>query len=181
MIDDPDPLRVFFEQYQHRVLSYLRRMLPTAEAAEDVAQEVFRVLCVKWLQEGGEMHEPANFLFQLAHHRMCNWWRGQDRCPEQVTDFLYPSQATAEALVRHSSEFADRATRTVDLARALEQLPVRQRQVVVLRFYAGLTLNEAAAVMCMSPSGAKKATAAGIEALQKSPLLTGYTRTEVRE
>lgn len=181
MTTSPDLLQVFFEKHKHQVRQYLCRLLPTVEAAEDVAQEVFRVLFAKWLDEDGQMHEPENFLFRLAHHRMCNWWRDHARTREELTDFMYPSRETAEAILDAGIEFADRVVSKVDLDQALQSLPLRQRQAVILRRYAGLSLEETAAVMCMSPSGVKKADAAGRKALRESPLLRDYTQMEVPE
>jgi DNA-directed RNA polymerase specialized sigma subunit len=111
-----DPLRVFVETHQDRVIRYLSRILPSTEAAE--------------------------------------------------------------AILAADTEFTDRLVCDVDLTRALGDLPIRQRQALTLRFLGELTVGEAAAIMGVSPSGVKKATAAGVKALRQSPHLLEYTRLE---
>jgi DNA-directed RNA polymerase specialized sigma24 family protein len=102
------------------------------------------VLFAKWLEEDGQMQEPENFLFRLAHHRMCNWWRHHTRTREELTDFVNPGRETAEAILEAGTEFTDRVVSKVDLAHALRCLPFRQHEVLALRFHDELTVGEAA-------------------------------------
>jgi RNA polymerase sigma factor (sigma-70 family) len=48
---------------------------------------------------------------------------------------------------------------------ALHGLPERQREAIVLRYYAGLSEDEVAAAMCISRGAVKSHTARGMSAL----------------
>lgn len=68
----------------------------------------------------------------------------------------------------------------LDLRTALAALPPGQRAAVVLRFYCGLSVEEAARCLGCSPGNVKSQTARGIAALRRSREFDGsiLTRTE---
>lgn len=74
---------------------------------------------------------------------------------------------------------ADRAGRQIDvdavldLRAALAALPPGQRAVVVLRFYCGLSVEEAAQCLGCSTGNVRSQTARGIAALRRSPEFKG--------
>ncbi len=65
----------FYRQHAGRIRQFVRRLTGDAEAAEDVAQEVFLRL---WQRPNG--FDPArgplvNYLFGMARKRAAEWWR----------------------------------------------------------------------------------------------------------
>ncbi|MEW2620293.1 SigE family RNA polymerase sigma factor [Streptomyces sp. NPDC048106] len=78
--------------------------------------------------------------------------------------------------VREEADRDDVITRAVDrdlLLRALAQLPARQRQAVVLRYWEDLTETQTAQAMGCSVGTVKSNTAKGIAKLRVAPALAG--------
>lgn len=175
---EDDPKRRFFEANDRQVRRYLSRRLPDEQAVADVAQETWRALFAKWLREE-HFEDPERYLFKIAHHRLCNWRRQRGRRPEDPTDLTDPDTEAARAILRNETEFDDAVVSQLDLAKALLQLPARQREALHLRFHDELAVRQVAVVMGISESGAGKAIAAGLKSLRRSPLLASYPRPEV--
>ena len=97
-------------------------------AAEELAQEAFAQMCAGW----GRAANPEAYLRTALVNR-CRNWRRRDR----VRQAKLPLVATAEAVDFRADELAD----------AVASLPFRQRAVVVLRYYGGLSEAEIAAAL----------------------------------
>ncbi len=152
--------------YQAHALALIRLaylMLGDRASAEDVVQEAFCGLYRQWprLADAGRA---------LPYLRACvlNGSRSQlrrraRRHPEPAAQ---PPLISAEAAVITSEERRE-------VLRALRQLPARQREAVVLRFYLDLSPEEAAATMGIGPSSVRSATHRALTALgrllQESP------------
>jgi RNA polymerase sigma-70 factor (sigma-E family) len=97
------------------------RLLGDREDAADVAQEACARACVRWrrLARGGD---PAPWVVRVSGNLAIDRWR---RRRTVASHPMPPATATTTP---------DR----VDLHRALERLSARQREVVVLRYFADL-------------------------------------------
>jgi RNA polymerase sigma-70 factor (sigma-E family) len=123
--------------------------------AEDVLQTALAKLYVAWprvRRRGTEEAYVRRIIVTTSIDESRRPWR-RERSVDLVPDQGY--------------EHADRAEWS-DLMTALAALPPRQRQVVVLRHWLGLSVDETAADLGISPGTVKSQTAHGLEHLRRA-------------
>jgi RNA polymerase sigma factor (sigma-70 family) len=141
----------FYREHLARVLRGCTLVLLDQSAAEDIAAEAFARLWSKWGQIQSDDH-AGGFVFKTAM-RLC---ARKARRRELIGGVL---ERTAPDEIARS---LDRQ----EIFRALGQLPVRQRQAVVLRDWAGIETSEVAKLLGMRDSTVRVHLARGREALR---------------
>ena len=143
-----------------------------AHRADDVVQQTLTHLYVKWGRARG-----ADDLGAYVHRMLVNAFRQErrsrwfgvqlfDRAPEPVPRGAPPGPG-------------DGVADAVSVRAALAAVPPGQRLVLVLRFYADLSVEQTAEVLHCSTGNVKSQTARGLAALRRElPLgeTTGVTR-----
>lgn len=149
-IGDPDAFAGLFEHFHGPVFRYLLARLGNRSEAEDMASEVFVEAARRMQDFDGGGAAFAGWLFTIARHDLMDRGRSQRRrVVEPVPDppDLETSPDPADAVLDRLD--ADR------VRHALEELTEDQREVILLKFAAGLS-NEEAAEATGKPIGAVK-------------------------
>jgi RNA polymerase sigma-70 factor (sigma-E family) len=137
--------------YQAHGLGLIRfayLMLGERQAAEDVVQEAFAGLYRRW----EKLSDPGKAL-PYVRSSVLNGCRSQLRRHRRAPAGLAAAGLADAALPVVSAESAVlSAEQRRSVLRALRQLPPRQREVLVLRFYLDLSEPEIAAAMGIGPS-----------------------------
>jgi RNA polymerase sigma-70 factor (sigma-E family) len=141
--------------YQAHALGLIRfayLLLGERQAAEDVVQEAFTGLYRRW----EKLSDPRKAL-PYVRSSVLNGCRSQlrrlSRAPAVVTAELADAGLADGTLPVVSAESAVlSAEQRRSVLQALRQLPPRQREVLVLRFYLDLSEPEIAAAMSIGPS-----------------------------
>ena len=81
---DVEAFGKFVDAYQNRVFGFVRRMVPNAEEAADVTQEVFIKAFQNFARFDGRS-SVRTWLFRIAYHLCVDRARKQDRTPDHVT------------------------------------------------------------------------------------------------
>jgi len=130
--------------------------------AEDLLQTALAATWPRWA-DLRHPDAPALYVRKVMLHRYLHdrrrRWKGEiptDQLP--VTGGPDPHAGTD---LRH------------DLARALAQLPPRQRAAITLRYFADLSEAQCAQLMGCSTGAVKSSAAKGLRRLRTSPLLAG--------
>ena len=117
--------------------------------AEDVVQDAFASLYRRWpwLREKGA---AIGYVHSSVVNGARSGLRQRRRLPttQLVDTAMSPAPAADNAALRHDTQRA--------LAEELAALPIRQRQVVVLRYYLDQTEAEIAATLSISKGAVKK-------------------------
>jgi RNA polymerase sigma-70 factor (sigma-E family) len=152
------PDREVAELYERHALGLIRfafLMLGDRQSAEDVVQEAFLALYKRWDRLRDTARAPGYLRVtvlngcRMAHRRRVRWLG-------QLTED--PQQESAEATALAGEEQRE-------LLAAIRQLPPRQREALVLRYYLELTENETAQSMGISRGTVKSATSRALAAL----------------
>jgi RNA polymerase sigma-70 factor (sigma-E family) len=127
------------------------RLLGDRHEAEDIAQEACIRACMRWrkLRDGGyEQPWVVHVSVNLARDR----WRRLQRTRDHGPDTRSATTASVEE--------------RMDLHRALDGLPERQREVVLLRYVADLSEQEVARRLKCAPGTVKTHAARGLASLR---------------
>ncbi len=164
---DPELLDQLIELYQHRLLRYLLFLTGKREVAEDLFQETW----IRVLMRGGQYNGKARFdtwLFTIARNLVIDLSRkrtmasldemsetnGDDRPFEIAMDAPSPLE-----------QFEAREDRA-EVGEVLLKLDSTYREVLVLRFYEELSLEEIAGVTRAPLSTVKSRLYRGLAALK---------------
>jgi RNA polymerase sigma-70 factor (ECF subfamily) len=151
-------LATFCRQEQARLVGALALYVGDQAVAEELAQEALIRLCQHWPRVSGSP-APRAWLHGVAMNLARSWWRRW--------------YAERRALARHGGvvDRADRdtadATDAVAVRRAVAGLPPRQRQALVLRHYADLTVRDVASQMGCAEGTVKALTSQAIDSLRQ--------------
>jgi RNA polymerase sigma-70 factor (sigma-E family) len=158
------------EEFQSFVVGRWPRLMRTAflltgeqHAAEDLVQTTLEQVYVAW-RRVGSADEPEAYVRRVminAHAR---------RHRRKLKEFLAPKDDSG--LNREVPDSGDPIARADDrgaLITALTQLPPRQRQAVVLRYWEDLSESQAAEAMGCSVGAVKSNAAKGIAKLRVIP------------
>jgi RNA polymerase sigma-70 factor (sigma-E family) len=151
------------EDFTAYVVAHRRKLVRTAyllcgswDRAEDVTQIALAKLYVAWPRV--QRHEgPGAYVRTIIAHTAIDEWRRPWRRE------LFTGDALSDVPSPVPLEVSDR----ILLQAALAQLPARQRQVVVLRHYWGLSVAEVAHDLGISTGSVKSHCSRAIERLSQ--------------
>jgi RNA polymerase sigma factor (sigma-70 family) len=129
------------------VYAYVASLLRDAPAAEEVTAAAFERAYRKRHRFDPERGEPRAWLFGIARNAALDELRRRGRQAE-----LTAEPADVESV--HFHEGAERSERRLAVATALERLQPRERELIALKFFAGLENREIARVLDISESNA---------------------------
>ena len=139
-----DQIEVWVEAYGREIHAYLWRTLGDLRDAEDCLQETF--LRALGSRSRASIRQPRAWLYAIATNTARSQLRrrGKERAERTSleTDIAEPGDA----------EWRDRLEA---VRRAVEALPAKQRQALLLRRYQGLSYPEVARVLGGSPQAAR--------------------------
>ena len=144
---DEPAFRQLVEPYRHALEVHCYRMLGSAQDAEDLAQET---LLRAW--RALERFEPRaqfqTWLYRIATNACLDELERRPRRPEPVDPFPdRPSAQTASPTYDPAARYAIREGMELALMRAIQELPGRQRAVLIFRDVLGWTAPEVAEVL----------------------------------
>ena len=157
-IDAPLTLEDLYRQHRTRLVRLAILLVDEAPTAEDVVQEAFTGLHRHW---SGLRDEAA----ALGYLRtaVVNGSRSVLRRRKTARGYVPPHQANA----RSAESLAMLTTEHQAVVVALGQLPPRQREVLVLRYYGGMSEAEIASATGVSRGTVKSSASRALDALQR--------------
>jgi len=134
---DEDAFRVFYERTARPVWAYLSRMTGDARLADDLLQETY----YRFLRAGGTHENEAhrrNYLFRIATNLVHDQRRKPRADRVEMTDGIDAIDTRVDLNV------AERTARRLDLARAMDRLKPRERDMLWLAYANGSSHQEIA-------------------------------------
>lgn len=149
-----------FERYHARVYRYALAKLGDSHEAEDVAGDAFTTVVAKisrfrWRGAGFEA-----WLFRIAANLIVDRRRRASRDADALIDRSDSARSSVESTA-HAVERRD------ELRVLLEDLPDDQREVLLLRFAAGVSSAEAGAVMGRSANAVRQLQFRAMESVRR--------------
>lgn len=162
--------QAIYEDLAPVVAAYLRAR--GAPDPDDLMGEVFlQVVRDLGTFEGGE-REFRSWVFTVTHHRYLDWVRYSSRRPAEPADHTVLSEMGP---VGHVEEEALRSLRLATVRELLGRLTPEQQDVLMLRLFGEMTLEEVAQVLGKRVGAVKQLQRRGLLALQKEISEEGVT------
>jgi RNA polymerase sigma-70 factor (sigma-E family) len=154
----PMTLEDLYRTHRMRLVRLALLLVDEPATAEDVVQEAFTGLHRHW----SNLRDAAAAIGYLRT-AVVNGSRSVLRRRKTARDYTPPHVANA----RSAESLAMLTAEHQSVVRALSQLPPRQREVLVLRYYGNLTEAEIAEAAGISKGTVKSTASRALEALQK--------------
>lgn len=149
---DKDAISVLIERHKRRVEDYIYMMVRDRAIADDLFQETF-IKVVRFINEG-RYTDNGRFLswvLRIAHNQVIDYFR-QTKQQNKITE----SDAGYDIL--NSGKFAENNVEDKivnlqiesDIRKLVEYLPEEQREVVMMRYYSGLSFKDIAEITNVS-------------------------------
>lgn len=152
---DAERFDEIYREYRHKVLGYIRSHVSDPEDAEDLCSEVFRKAWEHLDPEDGK--GVSSYLYTISRNTVVDYYRTR-RIHTPLTEDLPAENSMEETVLNRDA--LDR------LAQALRQLPPRERDVVVLHYYANNSLQEISDKMKLPYSVIKRAHQSSLKKLR---------------
>lgn len=143
-------METLYREYAAKVGAYMRSRVHNAQDAEDLASAVFVKAAEHLAGYDPAKASYSTWIYTIAQNTVRDYFRTAMRHPAAacIDDMDLPDEGDIESgLLREETlEY---------LAAALEKLPERERDVIVLRFYRGKTPREVALLLDISYANAR--------------------------
>ena len=143
---DKSAISSLIERHSRRVRDYIRMMVKDGDIAEDIFQETF-IKAVRVIDEGryADNGKFLSWILRIAHNQVIDYFRAHKQ-NRQV------NESNAGYNVLGTLRFAERTVEDRMVSEQIEQdirslvelLPDEQREVVMLRYFSGLSFKEIA-------------------------------------
>jgi RNA polymerase sigma-70 factor, ECF subfamily len=138
---DADALGELYDRYGRIAFGMLYRMLPSPEAAEEVAQDAFHAVWRRAASYRVERGAVRTWLLAICRNAAVDWRRTRGKRSEREVNLDTAAEFIAEAKVDEGVIDRLRAER---VRQAVAELPAEQRDVLSLAFWGGYSQSEIA-------------------------------------
>ena len=164
--NDSNAFAELYAMTYNKVYNYTRHYLRDDFLAQDAMQEVY-ILALKNLKG---LNDPSLFLAWL--NRICfnvcyDMSRKQKQGDAQHTDPEILNTITDDYPGSDPEAHYQKKDESLRLRQALEQLPFREKEVLIMRYYSNMKLEEIANALDISRSSVKRYIASGQKTLYK--------------
>lgn len=143
---DQSAISQLIERHSRRVREYIRMMVKDNDVADDIFQETF-IKAVRVIDEGRytDNGKFLSWILRIAHNQVIDYFRSRKQ-QKLVTeaDAGYNVLGTLRFAEHTIEDDMVSAQISSDVRHLVEMLPDEQREVVMLRYYSGLSFKEIA-------------------------------------
>jgi RNA polymerase sigma-70 factor (sigma-E family) len=157
----------FVRQWLPAHLRYATALSGDPHLAADIVQDVLVRAHSRWRNIRGA-DRPDLYVKRMITNEYLSWrrrWHVRNVVPASLAVLHARHPITADA----AQQIVDRD----DLLHRLAKLPRRQRAVLVLRFYEGLSDREIAEILGVAPGTVRSTASRALAALRPAPLTSG--------
>ena len=143
---DRGAISQLIDRHSNRVRDYIRMMVKDHDLADDILQETF-IKAVQVIDDGryADTGKFLSWMLRIAHNKVIDYLRSQ-----KSAKTINESESGYNVL--GTLRFADSSVEdrliseqiALDVRRLVDHLPQEQREVVMLRYYSGLSFQEIA-------------------------------------
>ena len=143
---DRGAISQLIDRHSNRVRDYIRMMVKDHDLADDILQETF-IKAVQVIDDGryADTGKFLSWVLRIAHNQVIDYFRSQ-KSAKTV------NESESGYNVLGTLRFADSSVEdrliseqiALDVRRLVDHLPQEQREVVMLRYYSGLSFQEIA-------------------------------------
>ncbi len=130
-----------YKEYHKKVIGYLNMKVNDYQLAEDIASDVFLKVFEKLDSFDDSKASISTWIYTIARNTLTDYFRTR-KVFEEVSEEI-PEESCIEEDICNNEMLEV-------LANALKKLEERERDIIVMRFYSGITLKEIAAKMNIS-------------------------------
>lgn len=138
---EPEAWSTLFRRYQLPLYVYVFELVRDEQASLDIVQETF-IAAVRHIGSLREESKFGGWLFGIAHQKCIQLWHKQRRA-EVLRDEIAEAPPDLED---SPDEMLIRREQETELMKLINQLPVPQRSVVLLRFVEDFSLEQIAEI-----------------------------------
>ena len=141
-----DSINVLLNRHRKRILDYIYMMVKNRDVADDIFQETL-IKVVRFVQEGRytENGKFLSWVLRIAHNQVIDYFR-QKKQRNNV------SEGDAGYDILNNQKFSDHTVEEklitnqieTDVRKLIDFLPQEQKEVVLMRYYMGLSFKEIA-------------------------------------
>ena len=134
------------DRHTHRVRDYIRMMVKDNDVADDILQETF-IKAVRVIDEGryADTGKFLSWILRIAHNQVIDHFRSQKNAKTvSESDAGYNMLCTLRFAERTVEDAMISSQIEEDVRRLIDRLPAEQREVVMMRYYSGLSFQEIA-------------------------------------
>ncbi len=134
------------DRHTHRVRDYIRMMVKDRDVADDILQETF-IKAVRVIDEGryADTGKFLSWILRIAHNQVIDHFRSQKNAKTvSESDAGYNMLGTLRFAERTVEDAMITSQIEEDVRRLVDRLPDEQREVVIMRYYSGLSFQEIA-------------------------------------
>jgi RNA polymerase sigma-70 factor (ECF subfamily) len=150
-----------YEEYYDRIVRYIFVRINDQNEAENLGGDVFLKALQSLGSYRGRIEQMRGWLFKIAHNLAVDYLRKMSkRKAMSLNDMEVRERVSTEDVVESKLEVER-------LSKALRQLTPAQREVIGLRFFAGLSSAEVGKTLGKSSGAVREMQRAAVETLRK--------------
>ena len=143
---DRNAISQLIERHSRRVRDYIQMMVKDGDVADDIFQETF-IKAVRVIDEGRYTDNGRflSWILRIAHNQVIDHFRAQKQNRQlNEAEAGYDVWGTLRLAERTVEDEIVCEQIASDVRRMVELLPDEQREVVMMRYYSGLSFKEIA-------------------------------------
>lgn len=180
--NNPEAFGRIFEAYYHKILNYSIYRTMNIEIARDITSETF-FKALKNLWQFKWAGAPfSSWLYRIASNEIKMYFRHHKYEPssleEAMEEYNMPELASHLELESEIMQAQEKLDKNSDLSRvmlALQGLPEKYREVITLRFYQELKIEEIAAILNTKEGTIKSILSRGIKMLKEKSAMQPFS------
>ncbi len=150
-----------YEQYYDRIVRYIFVRINNQSEAENLAGDVFLKVLQSLKSYRGNKEQIQFWLFRIAHNVVVDYIRKMSKRKFVSTDEVGTSNRT------NFEDVIEANLEVKRLIKALQYLTTAQREVIGLRFFAGLSSDEVSKILGKSNGAVREMQSAAVKVLRK--------------
>ena len=145
---DTEQFREIEKTYHDKILFYLRHLVGSKEEAEDILQEVFLKVFAS-IDRFDNRRKFSSWVYRIAHNEAMNHLKHRNKYRSVSWEDIVSVKDRMETSDREDTpqERWIRGERRVEVRRALQTLPQKYREALLLRFYFEKSYDEIADIV----------------------------------
>lgn len=163
-----------YQSNYHTVFAFVRSHISQLETAQDITSNIFLAAYRNWDKFDPGRSSVSTWLYCIASNQLKNYYRDRK---DQVSLEGLEEEGTVGLLVDPGRPYELMELREV-LAQALERLPERSRNIVILRYFAGKDHREISEIMGISYENTRVILTRALKELKKMLICDGIRMEE---